>query len=271
MNEEFLCMGPNTILLASAAPIADKVAENRPIGQQKIRVFVIDQDRSLQRILATYLEQYDMRVVPAGYGQDVVPQLATNESNVVILELPLERDKGFDLLRRIRARSDVPVIVTSGDRHNKTDPVVGLELGADHYLVKPICLRELLARIKAVLRRQKVAQCNLSRRRYQGRYRFGGWELDLGAQRLTDPCGAAVALTNSEYTLLTAFLDAPHQPLSRERLLEATRVHQDIYDRSIDVGVLRLRRKLEADRSSPSIIRTARGVGYVFDLDVEWF
>jgi DNA-binding winged helix-turn-helix (wHTH) protein len=149
------------------------------------------------------------------------------------------------------------------------DRVVGLELGADDYVTKPFSLRELLARIRAVLRRHDAGRAAPQRDSDRGRCKFGGWQLDRRTRRLTDPHGAPIALTKGEYALLTAFLDAPQRPLSREHLLQATRVHEDVFDRSIDVQILRLRRRLESDPSAPSIIRTERGVGYVFALPVE--
>src|SRR5215471_18149446 len=129
--------------------------------------------------------------------------------------------------------------------------------------------RELLARIRAVLRRQEAGRAASQRDPERGRFRFGGWQLDQRLRRLIDPRGGQVALTKGEYALLTAFLDAPQLPLSREQLLQATRVHEDIFDRSIDVQILRLRRKLELDPSAPRIIQTERGVGYVFAQPVE--
>jgi two-component system, OmpR family, response regulator len=199
----------------------------------------------------------------------MIPYFAANEPDLVILDLRLGHDDGFDLLREIRSRSDVPIIITTGDRRDEIDRVVGLELVADDYVTKPFSLRELLARIRAVLRRQEAGRAASSRNAERGRCKFGGWELERRTRRLTDPNGNAVALTMGEYALLTAFLDAPQRSLSREHLLQATRVHEDIFDRSIDVQILRLRRKLETDPSAPSIIRTERGVGYVFALPVE--
>ena len=134
---------------------------------------------------------------------------------------------------------------------------------------QPFSFRELLARIRVVLRRQEAGRAVSSRDAERGRCKFGGWQLERRTRRLADPNGNEVALTKGEYALLTAFLDAPQRPLSREHLLQATRVHEDIFDRSIDVQILRLRRKLETDPSAPSIIRTERGVGYVFALPVE--
>jgi two-component system OmpR family response regulator len=189
--------------------------------------------------------------------------LVREEPNLVILDLRLGQQDGLDLLREIRSRSDVPVIITTGDR------VVGLELGADDYVIKPFGLRELLARIRAVLRGREAGQAAVQRDQDKGRCRFGGWQLDRRIRRLTDSNGIPVALTKGEYALLTAFLDAPQRPLSREHLLQATRIHEDVFDRSIDVQVLRLRRKLETDANAPRVILTERGVGYVFALPVE--
>jgi two-component system, OmpR family, response regulator len=147
--------------------------------------------------------------------------------------------------------------------------VVGLELGADDYLTKPFGLRELLARIRAVLRRREAGLTAAQRDAEGGHCRFGGWQVDRRSRRLTDPDGSPVTLTKGEYNLLIAFLDAPQRTLSREYLLQATRVHEDVFDRSIDVQILRLRRKLEADASQPRVIETERGVGYIFTLSVE--
>ena len=163
----------------------------------------------------------------------------------------------------------MPVIIITGHRRDDIDRVVGLELGADDYLTKPFNLRELLARVRAVLRRFEKGGAAPARNPERGRFRFSGWQLDQKTRQLTDPDGAPVALTKGEYALLLAFLDAPQRPLSREHLLQATRVHEDVFDRSIDVQILRLRRKLERDPSAPRVIQTERGVGYVFAVPVE--
>ena len=224
----------------------------------------------MQHMLRNYLEQHDdMQVTTVSRRQEVKRQFAVREPDVVILDLRLGQEDGLDSLREIRARSDVPVIITTGHRREEVDRVVGLELGADDYMTKPFGVRELLARIRAVLRRWETGRIVSQREAAKCRCRFGDWQLDRGARRLTSPNGTPVALTKGEYALLIAFLDAPQHPLTREHLLQATRIHEDVFDRTIDVQILRLRRKLESDPSMPCIIKTERGVGYVFTLPVE--
>jgi DNA-binding response OmpR family regulator len=237
-------------------------------GKQPVRVLVVDDDPTMREMVAGYLAEHNMTALLASGGQEMARQLSA-EPSLVILDLRLGQEDGLDLLREIRSRSDVPVIITTGNRRDEIDRVVGLELGADDYLTKPFGLRELLARIRAVLRRWEATGMNQQDER-RGRCLFGGWKLDRRARHLTDPREAQVPLTKGEYALLIAFVDAPQRPLTREYLLQATRVHEDVFDRSIDVQVLRLRRKLETDPAAPRVIQTERGVGYVFALPVEY-
>jgi two-component system OmpR family response regulator len=230
---------------------------------------VVEDDRTMRHLVMNYLEEHDIRAVSASGRDEVVSQFANDEPDLVILDLRLGQEDGLDLLREIRSHSDIPVIITTGHRRDEIDRVVGLELGADDYITKPFGLRELLARVRAVLRRRVAGQAAVRRDPERGSCRFGGWQLDRRKRRLSGPSGNPVALTKGEYALLIAFLDAPQRPLSREHLLQATRIHEDVFDRSIDVQVLRLRRKLEIDPSAPRIILTQRGVGYVFALPVE--
>jgi two-component system OmpR family response regulator len=232
------------------------------------RVLLVEDDVAIRQMVANYLQGYNMRVALAGRRDDVARHFATAEPSLIILDLQLGEEDGLDLLREIRSQSDVPIIIITGHRRDEIDRVVGLELGADDYMTKPFGLRELLARIRAVLRRRETGRAASQRDQEQGRCQFGGWQLDRRTRRLTDPNGVPVALTKGEYALLTVFVDAPQRPLTREHLLQATRVHEDVFDRSIDVQVLRLRRKLETDSSAPHIIQTERGVGYVFALPV---
>jgi two-component system, OmpR family, response regulator len=238
-------------------------------GPQAVYVLVIDDNAAAQTVVVRYLEQYDMRVARASTRQEAVRQIISGEPSLIILNLQIGQQDGLELLRLIRSRSDVPVIVTGNDNDTEVDRVVGLELGADDYVAKPFGLREILARIRAILRRRDSARGVPKRDCEHGRYRFGGWQIDRRARRLTGPDGSPVALTKGEYALLTAFLDAPRRPLTRENLLHATRVHEDVFDRSIDIQIMRLRRKLRMDPGTPSMIRTERGVGYVLDMTVE--
>jgi DNA-binding response OmpR family regulator len=172
-------------------------------------------------------------------------------------------------MRQLGERSDVPVIVITGHRRDEADRVVGLELGADDYINKPFGLRELLARVRAVLRRSAGEPGTRARER-RARYRFAGWELSMRTRRLASPAGNVVPLTAGEFNLLIAFLRSPQQVLSREQLLLATRIHdEEVFDRSIDVQILRLRRKLEADPSAPQLIKTERAAGYILTASVE--
>jgi DNA-binding response OmpR family regulator len=185
----------------------------------------------------------------------------------VILDLKLPDEDGLAIARRLRESLDLPIIILTG-RKEEVDRVMGLELGADDYVTKPFSNRELLARVRAVLRRTEGKRA--SRRGETVRaFRFSGWELNTGTRKLKAPDGKNVELTNSEYALLVAFLKAPGRILSRDQLLESSRLHDDIYDRSIDVQILRLRRKVEDSPNQPKLIRTERGAGYYLDSPVE--
>jgi DNA-binding response OmpR family regulator len=229
----------------------------------------VEDDPALQRMILNYFVENNIGTLLASNRQEMVERLDDSEVSLVILDLRLGSEDGLDLLREVRSSSDVPVIIVTGHRRDDIDRVVGLELGADDYLTKPFNLRELLARVRAILRRFDAGRVAPARDPERGRFRFSGWQLDRRIRQLTDPAGAKVALTKGEYAMLLAFLEAPQRPLSREQLLQATRVHEDVFDRSIDVQILRLRRKLERDPSAPRVILTERGVGYVFALPVE--
>src|SRR6266478_6351764 len=234
-------------------------------------IIVVDDDPTLRQMVTSYLEDHNVPATSVSNRAELNRHFEGSYPSLIILDLRLGQDDGLDLLREIRSHSDVPVIITTGHRPDEIDRIVGLELGADDYIVKPFSLRELLARVRAVLRRQEMGRAARTHEPERGGYRFGGWQLERRAHRLIDPGATPVSLSKGEYALLLAFLEAPQRPLSREHLLQATRVHEDIFDRSIDVQVLRLRRKLEVDLSAPRVIQTERGIGYVFALAVEPF
>jgi two-component system OmpR family response regulator len=227
---------------------------------EQARVLIVDDDFAFRGMLSSYLEGQNMQVSTSSSGEEMSRHMAVRAPDLVLLDLKLDKEDGLDLLRDLRSRSDVPIIIMTGHRRDEIDRVVGLELGADDYLSKPFGLRELLARIRAVLRRHEFGR-NDADDQTSGGYGFAGWKLDLKAHRLTGKEGEPVQLTKGEYALLVAFLSAPGRALTREHLLQATRVHEDVFDRSIDVQVLRLRRKLELDPTSPRIIQTERGIG----------
>jgi two-component system, OmpR family, response regulator len=216
-------------------------AAGPPAERKSPTCLVVEDDGTMRHLVTNYLEDHDIRAVSASRRDEVASLLVRSPPDIVILDLKLGQEDGLDLLREIRAQSDVPIIITTGHRRDEVDRVVGLELGADDYITKPFGLRELLARIRAVLRRREAGQVAAQRDAEKGRVRFGSWQVDRRHRRLSNSRGEPIALTKGEYALLIAFLDAPQRPLSREHLLQATRVHEDVFDRSIDVQVLRLR------------------------------
>lgn len=236
-------------------------------GRASIRALIVSDDRDLCGDIAAHFSAN--RCQAAGSNRlPATPRLLTGQLNLVVLDLQLEPHGGLEALRRLRQVSDIPVILIARGPHDPYDSVLGLELGADDVLFAPLHPRELLARARAILRRHGRAHgaCTPPAR---GGYRFMGWELFRRTRTLKNPQGRPVKLSKNDYALLMAFLEAPRRPLSRLHLMHATRQHEDLFDRSIDVQVLRLRRKLQASGSAPLLIRTERGVGYVFEADVE--
>jgi DNA-binding response OmpR family regulator len=233
-------------------------------------VLVVDDDPATRDVIGNYLESQGLRVTAAADGRAMGRVLGEEPVDLIILDLKLRDEDGLDLMREVGRSGEMPIIVLTGHRREETDRVVGLELGADDYMTKPFSPRELFARVRAVLRRAEAAERRSRKETGRLRYRFANWELDMRTRRLRSPAGDAVALTAGEFNLLAAFLRSPQQVLSREQLLTASRVHdEEVYDRSIDVQILRLRRKLEANPSEPRLITTERGAGYIFAAAVE--
>jgi two-component system OmpR family response regulator len=235
-------------------------------------VLLVDDDISLSHALGDYLRKNYFRVTAVANGKQMLELMAEEPIDVLLMEAELPGEDGLALTRTVRQSSVVPMVVLS-ERAEEADRVMGLELGADDYVTKPFSQRELLARIRALLRRCRLdAESNLQVASAAGlrAYRFSGWELNVRLSRLTSPCGKRVALSRGQFSLLRAFLSAPQRVLTRDQLLDLTRLHSaDVYDRAIDTQILRLRRKVEADASRPELIKTERGVGYYFDAAVD--
>ena len=234
------------------------------------RILAVDDDPSIREMVRDYLGDHDYDVVTAVDGDEMERILESQGADLVILDVRLPGKDGFGLARALRDRSHLPIIMLTAQDH-EVDRILGLELGADDYLTKPFSPRELLARIRAVLRRHELAEAAAAQvtGKAQARaYRFAAWELNTGTRRLTSAARGLVELTNSEYSLLVTFLRSPRKILSRDQLLDGVRVNADIYDRSIDVQILRLRRKIEDNPNEPTLIRTERSVGYFLDTDV---
>jgi two-component system OmpR family response regulator len=234
-------------------------------------ILVVDDDVMVRQTITNYLEEHNVPAASVSSRQDLSRHLKKAHPSLILLDLRLGQEDGLEVLKEIRSHSHVPIIIMTGHSREEVDRIVGLELGADDYLAKPFGLREMLARVRAVLRRHEMGRAAPARDPERGGYRFNGWSLERRTRRLVNPDGAPVLLTKSEYALLLAFLEAPQRPLTREMLLQATRVHEDIFDRSIDVQVLRLRRKLGIDPNAPRVIETERGVGYIFTAIVKPF
>jgi two-component system, OmpR family, response regulator len=231
-------------------------------------VLVVDDDPSIRQMLVDFLGDYDYKVSAVATGAEMAEVLTRAAIDLLVLDVRLPDEDGIQIARRLREQSDLAIIVITGRSH-EADRVMALELGADDYLTKPFSPRELLARVRALLRRTKMHADGARREAGARAYRFAGWELNVGLRRLSSPQGDVVSLSNGEYNLLAAFLGAPQRVLTRAQLLELSRLHDDeVYDRSIDVQVGRLRRKLEP-QGQPPMIRTERGAGYTFLPKVE--
>ena len=226
---------------------------------------VLDDEVDITQLLANYLQSQGFRVSQLHSGPALMELMATDPPALVLLDLGLPGEDGFTIARQLREHWRCGLVIVTG-RGDSIDKVVGLEVGADDYVTKPFDLRELLARIKAVLRRMAPAepQAPNGAAAPRSKLRFAGWELDTAARRLTSPQGQDVALTSGEFDLLCAFAQHPGRVLSRDFLLENTRGREAApFDRTIDVQVGRLRKKLEADADDPQIIKSVRGAGYI--------
>jgi two-component system, OmpR family, response regulator len=230
-------------------------------------ILVVDDHQEIRDLVARYLEQYEMRVSTARDGQEMKKRLADSAIDLVVLDLMMPGEDGLALCRHLREHSQVPIIMLTA-MAEETDRVLGLEMGADDYLTKPFFPRELLARIKAVLRRTEALPPQRETARVE-QLCFAGWRLDVARRELVGADGVAVPLSTAEFKLLSTFLTHPRRVLSREQLLDMTRGRQaEVFDRSIDNQVSRLRRKVEQDPGNPQLIKTVWGGGYMLSVEV---
>lgn len=227
-------------------------------------VLIVDDDERIRLMLSRYLKEQGYRASAVGDGQAMRDSLSRGGIDIVLLDVVLPGSDGFALARDLRTQSDIPIIMLTG-RNDVVDRVVGLELGADDYIAKPFHLRELLARIKGVLRRRAPATNKNLEARDGEVFSFDGWRLDLARRELLSSAGEEIRLTTGEFEMLCVFVRHAGRVMGREILMDLTRGRNlEAFDRTIDAQVARLRRKIENDPANPSLIKSVRGVGYVF-------
>jgi DNA-binding response OmpR family regulator len=227
-------------------------------------VLVVDDDASIRAMIAEYLASHGYSVAQAADGEGMRSEIERTAPDVVLLDLRLPREDGLTLARYLRERYDVGIIMVTGAAET-VDRIVGLEMGADDYVTKPFDPRELLARIKSVMRRTQARPPTGAEPAMRRRVPFGHCSLDLASHQLFDAEGSEIPVTTMEFDLLRIFVENPAKALSRDRILNLTKNREwDPYDRSVDIRIARLRRKVEPDPEHPQLIRTVRGVGYMY-------
>lgn len=230
-----------------------------------LSILMVDDDAQIRQLLSDYLSDFGMSVVAVADGKAMAEALKKSTFDLVILDLMLPGEDGLSLCRSLRAESDIPILMLTA-RGEAMDRVVGLELGADDYIVKPFEPRELVARIQTILRR---ARGNRENHKEQNEVQFMGWRLNYVMRHLVSPEELVIPLSNAEFRLLTVFIEHPNRILTREFLLDSARGRDmDVFDRSIDILVSRVRQKLNDDSRTPTLIKTVRGEGYLFDAKV---
>jgi two-component system, OmpR family, response regulator len=231
-------------------------------------ILIVDDDAEIRSLLGNYLQKNGFRTTAVAEGKGMLAALDKGRVDLIVLDLMLPGDDGLVLCRNLRARSDIPVIMLTA-RGEDMDRILGLEMGADDYLPKPFNPRELLARIKSILRRAKALPGNMDIG-IASLVHFSGWTLDMISRQLVSPQGVVVPLSGSEYRLLQIFLNHPNRVLNRDQLMDLMRGREtDPFERSIDVQISRLRHRLADDAKEPTIIKTVRGEGYILAAQVE--
>ena len=234
-------------------------------------ILIVDDDREIRQLLATYLGNNGLRTSVAANGREMNAVLASYSIDLIVLDIMLPGQDGLSLCRDLRASKwkAIPILMLTA-RGDETDRIIGLEMGADDYLAKPFAAREVLARVKAILRRSRMLPPNLQITAAGTVIAFGDWKLDTVARHLVDTQGVIVALSGAEYRMLQVFLDHPQRVLTRDQLLNLTQGRDlDIFDRSIDLIVSRLRQRLRDDAREPKYIKTVRNEGYVLATSVQ--
>ncbi|OCP18403.1 MULTISPECIES: response regulator [unclassified Ensifer] len=234
-------------------------------------ILIVDDDREIRELVSGYLRKNGLRTAVAAEGRQMRAFLETNTVDLIVLDVMMPGDDGLVLCRELRAgkHKATPILMLTA-RSDDVDRIIGLEMGADDYLPKPFAARELLARIKAVLRRTRMLPPNLQISEAGQLLTFGDWQLDTVGRRLLDRQGTEIALSGAEYRLLRVFIDHPQRVLNRDQLLNLTQGRDaELFDRSIDLLVSRLRQRLGDDAREPTYIKTLRSEGYVFSVPVE--
>ncbi|CDI11691.1 response regulator [Agrobacterium sp. CMT1] len=234
-------------------------------------ILVVDDDREIRELVSSYLKKNGLRTTVAADGRQMRSFLDGNTVDLIVLDVMMPGDDGLVLCRELRAgkHKATPVLMLTA-RDDEMDRIIGLEMGADDYLSKPFAARELLARIKAILRRTRMLPPNLQISEAGQLLTFGDWRLDTVGRHLLDRDGTTVALSGAEYRLLRVFIDHPQRVLNRDQLLNLTQGRDaEIFDRSIDLLVSRVRQRLGDDAREPTYIKTVRAEGYVFSVPVE--
>lgn len=230
-------------------------------------ILIVDDDPKIRSGLSKFLTEQGLRVTVASDGRDMQSKLVNANIDLIVLDVMMPGEDGLSICRKLSGDGSMPVILLTAVA-GEMDRVIGLELGAEDYVCKPFNPRELLARIRVVLRRRPPIAAD-AKRAIVKRYRFAGWVLDARGRTLTSPSGAHVELTTGEFDLLQAFVEHPNAVLTRDQLLDLARGRASLaIDRAVDVQVMRLRRKLEADPQAPLLIKTVRNSGYIFTPEV---
>lgn len=235
---------------------------------QGLNILVVDDDDAIRELICDYLGGFAMQATGVADGREMEAQLGSQHFDAIVLDLMLPGESGLSLCKRLRAQSDIPILMISA-RNDLTERIISLEIGADDFLAKPFDIRELVARLHSVLRRNRgQAKAQHSHSGHQ-RVRFGNWLLNSTLRQLHDSDGTVIPLSSAEFRLLSVLVQRPHAVLDRELLLDLTRGGAvDVFDRSIDILISRLRGKLRDDPRNPTLIRTVRGEGYMLDAHV---